>query len=109
MGSKVETGTNVGVEGSVTHSGGIGGSCEERGFRSENVEENDAVWSGMFGFQSFKTSGRVKVVSNSCARPPAPSHSAAHFFAGHPRPSPLVACEKRSTSNGRICFDGCKK
>src|SRR6266851_2508023 len=71
--------------------GGLGG----RGGTREKTEAKEAVWSGMLGFQSFSTSGRESGRSSSSARPPAPSHSAAHFFWSQSEPRPLVAREKR--------------
>lgn len=89
--------------------GGTGGSSGGRGGTREKTESKEDVWSGMFGFQSLRTSGRESGWSSSSARPRAPSHSAAHFLSSQSRPRPFVACEKRRTSSGRNCFDGWRK
>lgn len=86
-----------------------GGDVGCRGGGRSNTFSKLRVLSGMLGFQSFKTSGLESGLSNSSVRPRAPSCSAAHLFSPQSPPNPFVAFANNSTSNGRSCFEGCKK
>ncbi|PIL31501.1 hypothetical protein GSI_06203 [Ganoderma sinense ZZ0214-1] len=109
VGRRASGAATVGTASAGGNGGGAGGWCGRCGGWREKDVWNDAVWSGMLGFQSLSTSARVRGRSSSSARPPAPSHSAAHFLRCQPEPKPFVAWEKRRTMRGRSCFDGCRK
>ena len=87
--------------------GGMGEIEDRRGDFRVNTESNEAVCSGILGFQSFNTSGRVKGRSSSSILP-AP-FSAIHDLSLQSCPSPFVAWDQSNTSNGRSCFEGCRK
>jgi hypothetical protein len=81
----------------------------DRDERRAKTESNEAVCSGMLGFQSFNTSGRVKGRSSASVRVPNPPLSAVQDLSPQSCPNPLVACDQSNTSNGLSCFDGRKK
>lgn len=107
--SESEEATWRGSTGERSSGGGVEGIEVGRDDCRVKTESNEAVYSGMLGFQSFNTSGRVRGRSSSSGRAPNAPFSAAQDLSPQSCPSPFVACDQSNTSNGLSCFDGCRK
>ena len=97
------------MEGLVDGKGGVG--CGRRGVGrwTWKTVSNDAVWSGILGFHSFKAPESVKGRSSSSDRPEVVSQAASQCFRSQRVPRPFVARANKRTRSERSCFDGCRK
>ena len=95
------------TEGSVDGNGG--GNGRGVGRCTWNTLSNDAVLSGILGFDSFKAPENVRGRSSSSDRPELVSQVASQCFCSQHVPRPFVARANRRTRSERSCFDGCRK